>query len=206
MNCIRMNKSLIFFLAALLIFGTNGIVASFIPLTSYEIVFSRALLGSLTLAAVYFLLKKKITIFKKRKDLILLILSGAAMGLSWMFLYEAYQQSGVSISTLIYYCAPIIVMVLSPLLFREKFTAKRVVGFGIVAAGCVILNGGAVLEGLGGFGLFCGAMSAVTCAVMIILNKKATGVSGLENTLFQLIFACITVAVYVAFTSGFSFV
>ncbi|HJJ36287.1 MAG TPA: EamA family transporter [Methanocorpusculum sp.] len=201
-----MNRPLIFFIAALLIFGTNGIIASFIPLTSYEIVFFRSLLGSLTLLAVFFLLQKRITLFRKRKDLILLILSGAMMGASWMFLYEAYQQTGVGISTLIYYCAPIIVMALAPLLFREKFTAQRVIGFVIVAAGCIILNGGAVIEGIGGFGLFCGAMSAVTCAVMIILNKKATGVGGLENSLFQLIFACMTVAIFVAATSGFSFI
>lgn len=201
-----MNKALIFFLASLLIFGTNGIVASFIPLSSYEIVFFRALLGSLTLAAVFFLLRNKITIFKKRKDLIFLIFSGASMGLSWMLLYEGYQLSGVGISTLLYYCGPIIVMVLSPFLFGEKFTAQKVIGFIIVALGCVVLNGGAALEGAGGWGLFCGTMSAVACASMIILNKKATGVSGLENTLFQLIFACITVTVFVAFKCGFSFI
>ena len=204
---IQMNKGFtIIYLISLLIFGMNGIVASFIPLSSSEIVLLRTFFGALTLAVAYLILRKKITLFGKRRDLIFMILSGAAMGASWIFLFQAYQESGVSIATLIYYCGPIIVMALSPLFFREKFTVPKVVGFIIVAAGCLFLNAGAVLQGIGGFGLFCSAMSAVLYAVMVICNKKATNISGLENTLFQLIFACITVAIFVGCTSGFSFV
>ena len=51
------------------------------------------------------------------------------MGASWMFLYEAYQQIGVSLASLLYYCGPVIVMVLSPLIFKEKLTAPKAVGF-----------------------------------------------------------------------------
>ena len=57
------------------------------------------------------------------------------MGTSWMFLYEAYQKIGVSYASLMYYCGPVIVMILSPLLFKEKLTFQKITGFLIVIVG-----------------------------------------------------------------------
>lgn len=57
--------------------------------------------------------------------LLLFGLNGVVMGACWMFLYEAYQQLGVGLASLPYYCAPVIVMALSPLPFREKLTAPN---------------------------------------------------------------------------------
>lgn len=53
-----------------------------------------------------------------------MLLSGFAMGVSWLFLFEAYRQVGVSVASLGYYCGPIIVMALSPVLFNEKLTKR----------------------------------------------------------------------------------
>jgi hypothetical protein len=47
------------YISALLLFGSNGIVASYIPLNSYEIVFLRTLLGSLFLLAVFVMTRGK---------------------------------------------------------------------------------------------------------------------------------------------------
>ena len=66
------------------------------------------------------------------------------MGLSWMFLYEAYQQIGVSLSSLLYYCGPVIVMMLSPMLFHEKLTKPKVIGFAVVIVGVFLVNGNAM--------------------------------------------------------------
>lgn len=71
----------------------------------------------------------KIDISKNKRHFFYLAISGIAMGVSWMFLYEAYQQIGVSIASLAYYCGPVIVMVLSPLLFKEEFTLPKTAGF-----------------------------------------------------------------------------
>jgi len=46
-------KAFVKYLSALLLFGLNGIVASRIPLNSYEIVFLRTLIGSILLTAVF---------------------------------------------------------------------------------------------------------------------------------------------------------
>ena len=87
-------KAFIKYLCALLLFGLNGIVASQISMTSYEIVFLRTLIGSVFLGVLFLLTKEKLTIKKHPRDLVFIVVSGIAMGTSWVFLYEAYQQIG----------------------------------------------------------------------------------------------------------------
>ena len=99
-----MNKSYFKYIASVLLFGSNGIVASYILLSSTEIVFTRTLIGSLFLILIFVFSKQKAQFWKNKTHLCYLIISGIAMGASWMFLYEAYSRIGVSIATLAYAC------------------------------------------------------------------------------------------------------
>ena len=188
---------------ALLLFGSNGIVAANISLSSYEIVFFRSLIGSLLLITIYLLSHSKLSFFRHKRSLIFLIISGVAMGISWMSLFEAFQQIGVSISILVYYCGPVIVMALSPILFREKLTLIKIGGFIAVLIGIFLINNQALGHGLPGTGLFFAIISAVTYAVMVIFNKKSTEIVGLENATLQLVCSFITVAVFMFVKQGF---
>src|SRR5687767_1222205 len=141
------NKAVFRYTAALLLFGSNGIVASYISLSSYEIVFTRTLIGSLFLFLIFISFKQKVQFWKNKSHFLYLVISGVAMGASWMFLYEAYAQIGVSIATLAYYCGPVIVMVLSPMIFKEKMTAAKLLGFLAVLLGMFCVNGQALLQG-----------------------------------------------------------
>lgn len=124
------------------------------------------------------------------------------MGTSWMLLYEAYTSIGVSISSLLYYCGPVIVMVLSPFLFNEKLTIYKVIGFISVLCGVFLVNGNALSDGSNTFGILCGVLSAVMYAFMVIFNKKATSITGLENSTLQLIISFLTVAVFIGIKQG----
>ena len=180
------------YLIALLLFGFNGIVASHIALDSGQIVLLRTLLGSISLLAFFFLSGHRFSFAGRGMDVTLILLSGAAMGASWMFLYAEYQTIGVSTASLLYYSGPVIVMALSPLVFHEALTWVKVTGFLCVCGGIVLVNG------LGGgqinaAGFIYGIMSAVCYAVMLILNKKAKGVDGMENSLLQMLSATAVV-------------
>lgn len=192
------------YLLALLLFGSNGVVASHIALTSYEIVLLRTLIGSLLLMALFLLNKGRFHFWRRKVEAVFLAISGMAMGVSWMFLYEAYQQIGVSLSSLLYYCGPVIVMALSPLLFREKLTAPKLVGFAAVLAGVILVNGRIAGSGQDRWGIFCGAMSAVMYAFMVVCNKKAAHITGIENSALQLVVSFFTVAVFVGVKQGFA--
>ena len=190
------------YILALLLFGTNGIVASRIALSSYEIVLLRTMIGSILLIALFLLNKGHFQFYRRKKDFLFLAISSMAMGISWMFLYEAYQQIGVSLSSLLYYCGPVIVMALSPLLFREKLTLPKIFGFALVLLGLVLVNGNIVGDTQSHWGILCGILSAVMYAFMVICNKKALQITGMENATLQLTVSFLTVAVFVTAVKG----
>lgn len=191
------------YILGLLLFGSNGIVASFIVLSSYEIVLLRTLIGSLLLIIIFFAGRGKLTFYRHKKQFFYLTVSSIAMGASWIFLYEAYTRIGVSISSLLYYCGPVIVMTLSPLLFKEKLTVFKVIGFLSVLCGIFLINGNA-FDGNGDtLGILCGLLSAVMYSFMVIFNKKAANITGLENATLQLLISFLTVAVFTSLKQGF---
>ena len=200
-----MKSAYIRYILALLLFGSNGIIASYITLSSTEIVLYRTFIGSLLLLFLFLVTKNHWTFYKSKKHFGYLSLSGMAMGLSWMFLYEAYNQIGVSISSLLYYCGPVIVMALAPIIFKEKFTKQKLIGFLAVLIGIFLVNGNLVAIDNNFFGILCSIMSAIMYSFMVIFNKKATKISGLENSLLQLAISCVTVAIFILFKGGFSF-
>ncbi len=205
MRIIALNrKAFIKYLSALLLFGLNGIVASQIAMSSYEIVFLRTMIGSILLIILFMLGKGRFHLREYRRDSLFIILSGIAMGVSWMFLYEAYRQIGVSLASLLYYCGPVVVMVLSPLIFKEKLTWPKVTGFLIVLTGVVLVNG--QLAGKNNiWGVFCGVMSAVMYFFMVTLNKQSRQITGMENAVIQLTVSFLAVAVFVGFKQAFVF-
>lgn len=199
-----MKRSYFKYITGLLLFGSNGIVASFIHLDSYEIVLLRTLIGSFLLFAVFFLKKERLTFYKHKIEFLFLCISGVAMGTSWMFLYEAYAQIGVSIASLCYYCGPVIVMALSPLIFKEKLTWVKIVGFFSVLCGILFVSADSLEQFHSVWGLLCGMVSAVMYAVMVIFNKKAKPIEGLENAAIQLFVSFLTAAAFVGVKQGFA--
>jgi len=92
------------------------------------------------------------------------------------------------------------VMALSPLLFREKLTLPRLVGFVAVLAGILLVNGRT--EGrLNHWGVVCGLLSAVMYALMVILNKKSA-ITGLANSSLKLFASFLTAAVFAVAKGG----
>jgi drug/metabolite transporter (DMT)-like permease len=197
------NKSVLKYIVALLLFGSNGIVASHIALTSYEIVFTRTLIGSLFLVLIYFFCKQKVRSWRNRQHFLYLVISGVAMGASWMFLFEAYVQIGVSIATLAYYCGPVIVMILSPIIFKEKMTAVKLIGFLAVVLGMFFINGQSMSQGIVSWGIVYGISAALMYTLMVVFNKKAESITGLENPTWQLITSFITVVIFLGLKQGF---
>lgn len=192
------------YIAALLLFGANGIVASFILLSSYEIVFTRTLIGALFLILIFIPSKQKVSFGQNKLHSLYLVISGAAMGASWVFLFEAYSQVGVSIATLAYYCGPVIVMILAPILFKEKIVVSKLIGFLCVLLGMLCVNELEIFRGHISQGLILGILAAFAYAFMVIFNKKAESITGLENPMWQLVISFLTVAVFLSIRHGLS--
>lgn len=199
-----MSLSLPFFkyLAAVLLLGTNGIVASHIDLASYEIVLTRAYLGSIFLAVLCLVTHEKMAFLRYQKDTIMLLVSGMTLGVGWSAMYEAYVRVGVGIATLLNYAGPMIVLAASPFLFGEKWTRPLILSVIMVIGGMGLLNQNAAGSSLDSIGLLCGILSAVMYAAMVILTKKATCISGLSCSLLTLLGASIVVTAFVLAKQG----
>ena len=120
------------YVLSMLIFGTNGLLVAHMSLQSGQIVLLRTLLGGLLLT-VLVLLRGGFDRDALRAERVPLLLGGAALGLNWVALFEAYRLLNVSLATLIYYVGPMLILLLSPILFHEKLTSRKFTAIGLVA-------------------------------------------------------------------------
>jgi RarD protein len=186
------------------VFGTIAIFVKNIPLSSGEIALFRAVIASISIITYQLISGKRIRFSEIKNDVFLLFLSGAAMGFNWILLFEAYNYTTVSIATLSYYFAPVIVMIACPILFKEKLTIKQIVCFAMSTVGLVLVIGiGGANTGTNNFrGICFGLGAAAFYATVIILNKFIKNVTGIDRTLLQFFAAIIVLIPYLCATSG----
>ena len=126
------------------------------------------------------------------------------MGVNWILLFEAYKFTTVSLATLSYYFAPVIVTVVCPVLFHEKLTGKQILCFIMSTIGLIMITGiGDIGGGSSDFvGILFGLGAAVFYATVILLNKFIKNVEGIPRTFLQFLSAIVILIPYVAVTSG----
>ena len=193
--------------ASMLVFGTIGVFRRYIPVSSGFLAFARGILGGLCIFAFLRLAKRKAAGKLPARALPWLVLSGMLIGINWILLFEAYNHTTVAVATLCYYMQPTIVMLLSPLIFRERLTGKKaacaaVAVIGMVLVSGVLGDGGTGSGGLKGVALGLGA--ALFYSSVVILNNKITGIDAYRKTMVQLFSAGLVMVPYLLATGGFS--
>ena len=197
-------KSKVCIIASMAIFGTLAPFVRNISVSSGELALYRAVMASIMIGGYLLLKRQKLNISRMGRDLPILFLSGAAMGINWILLFEAYKYTTVSVATLSYYFAPVIVTIVCPILFKEKMTKKQILCFVMSTAGLALVVG---ISNLGGgssdtLGVLFGLGAACFYATVVILNKYIKNVSGIHRTLLQFLAAIIVLVPYIAMTSG----
>lgn len=191
-------------ITAMSVFGTLGVFVRNISVSSGELALYRAIMAALLLAGYFIVTRQHIDLRSIYKEVPLLLASGIAMGINWILLFEAYKYTTVSVATLSYYFAPVIITAVCPFLFKEKLTAKQVICFIMSTLGLVLVVGVADL-GKGGndyIGVLFGLGAAVFYATVILLNKFIKGVTGIQRTFLQFLSAIVILIPYVACTGG----
>lgn len=209
---------------AMVIWGSLGIFIKNINMESFEIAFLRATIASLFLGLIL-IIKSRINKNKKvatqeevfvdginkvktysKKGLIMLIVSGIAVGFNWVFLFQSYKYTTVSNATLVYYFAPAIVIFLSPIIFKERITVKALLSvvaatFGLLL---VINSQGEVVkldsENMRGIIIAFGA--ACFYALIIILNKYIEDFDDYQRTFIQLLSSTIVLAPFIIYRNN----
>jgi drug/metabolite transporter (DMT)-like permease len=180
---------LIQFVSSMLIFGTIGIFRRYISLPSGFLIFARGLLGGLSV--ILFVKLRSGHVFRRSgmRHLVWLILTGVLLGSEWIMLFEAYNLTTVAIASLCNYMQPIIVLLLSPLVFKERMTAKKLICGVIAVAGMVLVSGvteGNVIAVNHTKGVLLGLGSAILYAMFVIMNKKITNIDPYTKTMIAI--------------------
>ena len=189
------------------IFGTVGIFVKMIPLGSAVIALCRGIMGIAFLLGVMLLTRKKFDRAAIGKNLLLLCVSGIAMGFNWILLFESYRYTTVATATVCYYLAPLFLILASPLV-GERLTPKKGLCIGVALVGLVFVSG--MMDGgipplgeLRGIGLALGA--AALYATVMLLNKKLSPIPAYDKTILQLAAATAVILPYLLLTHGLSF-
>lgn len=200
----KIKEAQIKLIIAMFIWGTVGIFVRNISLPSPEIAFFRALLAVFFLLFYMRITQKKILLKNIKTKIPVLIMSGTVLALNWIFLFQAYKYTTVSIATICYYFAPVLVMILCPVLFREKLSKLQIVCFVMSATGLVLTTGMGNINQLSGdmTGIVYGILAACFYALVIILNKFIHDIDSMDRTFFQLSVAAIVMFPYVMITEG----
>ena len=190
-------------ITSMAIFGTLGLFVRNVPVSSGELALYRAVLATVFIVVFLLLTKQKIPFGNIKKELPVLLASGMAMGFNWILLFEAYRYTTVSVATLTYYFAPVIVTVMCPILFKEKLTSKQIVCFIMSTLGLILITGIGNLDGGRDLiGILFGLGAAVLYASVILMNKFIKNVEGLHRTVLQFLAAIVVLIPYVWMTSG----
>ncbi len=191
----------------MVIFGTVGIFVRYIPLPSSVIACARGFLGTAFLLLYMGIRREKTDRAAVRAHLVPLVLSGAAIGLNWVLLFESYRHTTVATATLCYYLSPTFVILASPLVLREKLPGRKLICAFVALLGMVfvsgVIKGGLPIAGEGK-GILCGIGAAALYASVVLLNKKLGGLAACDKTLMQLLVAALVVLPYVLLTEDVS--
>lgn len=201
-----MKRTVATFCMSLVIFGTVGLFTRFIPVSAGELALYRAVLAAIVLGIYLLITKNPVPFRAMKKQLLLLLISGGAMGFNWIFLFRAYDYTTVSIATLSCYFSPVLVMIACPILFREKLTLRQILCFAVSTLGVVLITG---IDGKGGAdhltGVLFGLGAAVLYASVVLMNKYIHGIDGIHRTFMQFLGAIIVLLPYWAFAGGGDF-
>ena len=189
------------------IFATIGIFRKFISLPSGTVAMARAVVGTIFLVVLMLIRGKKISFDSIKKNAIPLCLSGVFLGFNWILLFEAYNYTTVATATLCYYMAPVILILISPIAFKEKLTLPKLLCVAVAVGGMTLVSGtfSSNEQGTDNIkGVFLGLCAALFYAAVVTCNKKLKDIEAFDRTTVQLGISAIVLVPYTFLLEDFS--
>ncbi|MBE6897925.1 MAG: EamA/RhaT family transporter [Ruminococcaceae bacterium] len=193
-------------IVVMLLFGTIGIFVRTISMPSSIIALVRGIIGSIFLLLVVFARRTGIDMSAVKRNWWKLLLSGGCIGVNWILLFEAYRFTTVATATLCYYLQPVIVVLGSALVLKEKLSIRKLLCVLVAILGMIPVSG--VLESIPTAGEVTGILLATGAALLyginILTNKTMQGLSPFDMTIFCMITATLTLLPYTLLTEDWS--
>ena len=198
-------RSLVMIISSMRVFGSIGVFRRYIPASSAFLACTRGLIGGLFILAFLRLKGRRIRGGMTSRQAVWLVITGILIGINWILLFEAFNYTTVPVATLCYYMQPTIVVLLSPLIFKERLTKKKAVCAAAAIVGMVLVSGvvgGSGSQGGSMKGVLFGLGAALFYATVVMMNKKMPGIDAYQKTMVQLLSAGIVMIPYLLITGG----
>ncbi|WP_041613513.1 DMT family transporter [Paenibacillus sp. JDR-2] len=201
-------KEKMYFVLSMIIFGAVGVFAKFIDISSGKIALFLSLIGALFLLVVFVWTKQKVSWRSVKKNAIALLVASIALSGNWIFLFQAYKETTIANAALSYYFAPVLVVMLSPFVLKEKLSLKKALCIGMALLGLffILQNGRVETTGHQLLGIGYGLIAAGFYTALTLVNKFIRDLDGLANTLLQLGLSVMILFPFVLFTEGFNLI
>ncbi|MDM5187440.1 DMT family transporter [Bacillus sp. DX4.1] len=170
------------------IFGSIGFFSTKTNLPSFELVFVRCICATIFLTLCWIATGQ----FKEekwnRKEVLQVLACGVFLVFNWVFLFKAFEVMSVTIAISVYHLAPIIVLMIGSVMFKEKLTIVSVISIVICFVGTALVAG---MDGSVSFGKFMSSgmvwalLAAVFYAFTTLLGKGIKHISAYAMTFLQ---------------------
>ena len=187
----------------MIVWGSIGVFARNISISPILLAFSRAIIA---LPVVYFYMrnnKQNLFSFIKKKSARPVMLSGMLIGLAWVALFMAYRFTSVANATLVYNMCPIYVLILAPILLKERLSSKQIISVVIAFCGLILIVATSLnIKDASLMGLLLGAVSGVLYAMIVLINRKyGSHIPSESATFIQLMMSAVILVPLVLFDS-----
>ncbi len=185
--------------AAMVLSGTIGVLVTESGLSAWQVVAGRCAVGALGLALWISLRRGWVRM--SARQVAWAVLAGVALVLNWAALFSAYPLSGIGITTVVYHLQPLMLVLLTALLQRQR-PDMAALGWLVLAVMGVALTTGVDLGTAPSAVLWQGAALAMVAAFLYALatlaTRRITGVAPAQVATVQMVVGLAMLVPFVA--------
>ncbi len=185
------------YIAAVILYGTIGMCLRYVRVPSEIVAMCRGIIGSAFILVWMKCQGQRMDWQAVRGNWKWLIVAGVSLGLNWIFLFAAYMRTTVAIASLCNYMAPLIVILISPAVLRERLDKRKLPCVAAALLGIFLVSG--AWNGRTGSpaGVVLGLLAAVCFVVIVICNRRLRDIPALDRSVIQLALSAVTILPYV---------
>ncbi|KXZ23309.1 transporter [Bacillus nakamurai] len=189
---------------SMVIFGSIGFFSEHTNVPSFELVFVRCLCATLFLGVCWFATGQYRTEKWSRREVFQTLACGFFLVFNWVFLFKSFEETSVTIAISVYHLAPVLVLLLGSVIYREKLRVMSVSSIVICFLGTALIsgiNGNTSLAQLMGSGIIWAVLAALFYAFTTLLGKGINSLSPYAVTFLQTGLGIVVLLPFIHFSS-----
>lgn len=182
------SSALLKMIISMIIFGSIGFFTQLSGLPSIELVFVRCICATLFLGIVWLLTGKYKEEQWNKRDVWQTLLCGFFLVFNWVFLFKAFEYTAVTVAISVYHLAPVFVLLIGAVVFREKLTGKAILAIVFCFVGTVFISNvdfSMPLAELLPVGVLWALCAALFYACLALIGKGIKNLSPYATTFLQ---------------------